>query len=151
MDSNKEKDNENDSDKICPICCQNLDNDIIKLKCGHEYHYDCIFLSYKSNLSCGISYNNYRECPYCRMDGGYLPLKVGYIPQKHIHVRYKEYKNDMINNNFEKWEEYLKKDKCYYILKTGVNSGKQCSKNKKKGCNYCSIHQKKIDSTKIIN
>lgn len=34
------------------------------LKCGHSFHYSCIYLSYK--------YSNNHQCPYCRKDGGFL-------------------------------------------------------------------------------
>ena len=37
---------------------------LTKLKCGHCFHYSCIYLSYK--------YSNNKKCPYCRQDGGNL-------------------------------------------------------------------------------
>lgn len=79
----KEKENS------CTICsCGMEDNDITQLKCGHKYHYDCIKMWYKSIA--GNNYNSgtvaYRTCPYCRQDGGYLPLKEGDIWQKNVHA-----------------------------------------------------------------
>ena len=143
-------------ENICYICHDPKDNELVTLSCGHKFHYDCIFLTYKCNMN--NNYNNSytkRECPYCRSDGGYLSNKVGYLPVKNIHKNYNEYKNDVLNNNFKKWEIYLKSDKCFYILKTGRNSGKQCSKNKCNGGDFCKIHQKKMDEIKsdikIIN
>ena len=36
----------------------------VKLLCGHKFHYDCIFLTYKCNTNQYGSYNKKRECPY---------------------------------------------------------------------------------------
>jgi len=58
---------------ICYICNETciyneneIDTDeekfICKLKCGHIFHYSCIYMSYK--------YTNDKKCPYCRQEGG---------------------------------------------------------------------------------
>ena len=78
--------------QICYICCETLEDNIVTLKCGHSYHYDCIYLTYKANFNNGISSKKKRECPYCRREGGFLDLKIGYMPYKGIHFRYLEYK-----------------------------------------------------------
>ncbi len=64
---------------ICLICgdcinneCNYIDDPImnmsyIKLKCGHSFHYSCIYISYK--------YTNNKKCPYCREDGGDLVIQ----------------------------------------------------------------------------
>jgi hypothetical protein len=42
----------------------NNSNNTTKLKCGHYFHYSCIYISYK--------YTKDKKCPYCRQDGGLL-------------------------------------------------------------------------------
>lgn len=44
----------------------NLDNKTTKLKCGHSFHYNCIYISYL--------YTKDKKCPYCRRDGGSLNM-----------------------------------------------------------------------------
>tara|TARA_Y100000591_G_C21657976_1_gene606301 strand:- start:555 stop:845 length:291 start_codon:yes stop_codon:yes gene_type:complete len=59
---------------ICGICGDLLDSKnsngeiirTIKLKCNHVFHFECIQLSYK--------FNNNKECPYCRQNGGNLHI-----------------------------------------------------------------------------
>ena len=37
------------NEMICSICGEKLDNEYqIKLKCNHEFHYHCIFLTFKN-------------------------------------------------------------------------------------------------------
>ena len=130
-------------DKECPICYDTHDDTSIKLKCGHVYHYNCILTSYKASI-----YNNSRSvriCPYCRNDGGYLILNEGTYPIKGIHNEYNEIEHYLIRNDFSKLQEitqkYIDKTKCNAILKSGVNKGYQCKKNKKKEMNYCHHHK----------
>ena len=64
---------------LCLICGDCIDNEYInvndpemnmsktKLKCGHCFHYSCIYLSYK--YSCN------KNCPYCRKEGGNLIIQ----------------------------------------------------------------------------
>jgi len=54
---NSEKVN-NDEDNDCGICGSALLEDVVKLKCNHMYHYECISLAYKFSHS--------KLCPYCR-------------------------------------------------------------------------------------
>jgi len=48
----------------------------VKLKCGHLFHYWCIkqwYIKIKNNkCRIGMGRYNERQCPYCRLDGGYL-------------------------------------------------------------------------------
>ena len=46
---------------VCPICCENIEeNDVVKTKCGHEFHFSCLLKNFKSNPSTG------EQCPLCR-------------------------------------------------------------------------------------
>ena len=71
------------SDNECSVCYEKLNDTeynvntlsikdpqcTIILKCGHKFHYDCIFMCY---LKCKKIL-----CPYCRQEGGLLPLPEG--------------------------------------------------------------------------
>ena len=123
-----------DLDKLCLICHDDIEEeDMVQLKCGHKYHYKCIYMTYKL-LQGGTK----RECPYCRGDGGYLELKKGTIPQMGIHKEFKAY----VEGNFNLENiEYIE-GKCKHILKTGKNSGTQCTCKPKAGSDYCGRHAK---------
>lgn len=60
----------------CYICgdeikeTDNIENKLTILKCGHKFHYKCIWLSYK--------YTKNKKCPYCRQDGGILNSNIKY-------------------------------------------------------------------------
>lgn len=54
-------------DNDCGICGAELISDVVKLKCNHMYHFECISLSYK--------FSHTKQCPYCRQFGGNLPNK----------------------------------------------------------------------------
>ena len=128
-----ESDNELDLDKLCLICHDEIkEEDNIKLKCGHNYHYKCIFMTYK------LLNSNRRECPYCRGDGGYLELKKGTIPQMGIHKEFKAY----VEGNFNLEDIEFNEGKCKHILKTGKNAGTQCTCKPKPGQDYCGRHAK---------
>lgn len=115
-------DDENDTnEEVCPICLDVLkENDIVELKCGHKFHYNCILDTYKNENKKNIKYKN--RCPYCRSDGGSLPFKEGMLPIKYVHREYEEY---VKYGNIEK---YLVKGVCQAILKSGKNAGCQCKK-----------------------
>lgn len=155
MDTSLDTLNENEKEKEkekCSICYEDLGDDYVALKCSHKFHYNCILLTYKTSFNNinSYSYRRRRECPYCRRDGGYLPLKKGVLPTKHIHREYTKYIEDTKNNNLEKWDKYFISGKCKAILKTGKNAGNQCSKNMKEGSKFCSIHCKKF-SDKVLS
>ncbi|MAE86720.1 MAG: hypothetical protein CMB80_28555 [Flammeovirgaceae bacterium] len=69
-------------DEFCGICLDEFENKPITLKCKHKYCYECILQSYMNNI------NKKRECPYCRSQGGYLPLPPDTKPIKYIHIEY---------------------------------------------------------------
>jgi len=130
----------------CPICYDDNDERLITLKCGHKFHYMCIFETYKNNVKNkhnGKWYNKIRECPYCRLDGGYLELPEKIIPSEYIHREYKEFISYVKNEKLSSLKKYLNPDKCCTILSKGKNKGMQCSKKKNNG-DYCKIHSKCI-------
>jgi len=129
-------------DKECPICYEVHDDTSIKLKCGHIFHYNCISSSYKSSIS--KNNRNIRICPYCRNDGGFLKLLETTYPVKGINYEFYEIEKYLLRNDFNKLQEitkkYIDKTKCNAILKSGINKGYQCKKNKKKELHYCHLH-----------
>jgi len=130
------------SENDCPICYDTLDTNDITIKCGHKFHYNCILNTFKSDVSKNI--RHIRKCPYCRNDSGYLPLIENTYPFKGIHVEYFEIQLYLLRNDFDKIKEitskYIDKTKCNSILKTGLNKGYQCKKNKKKDLDFCHLH-----------
>ena len=100
---------------LCYICSQtfiigDLDpsQSIIKTCCNHFFHYDCLKMAIQNSKT----YQNKRECPYCRKNTGWLPLKNG-IPQKYIHKEY--YQSSLSKNVF-----------CKAIIKSGKKKGQIC-------------------------
>ena len=46
---------------ICTICCENIEeNDVVKTKCGHEFHFSCLLKNMEKNNLTGD------KCPICR-------------------------------------------------------------------------------------
>ena len=135
-----------DDSKLCLICYEDYDeksviNDKTKcvtLKCGHKFHYDCIYMTYKSQKKPKL-------CPYCRKDGGYLSLIPGQAPQQYIHKEYYKIKKNI------QVEIELIPNKCKYILKTGKNAGNQCKFGIKTPCGYCNMHFKIINKNNYIS
>lgn len=134
--SEEEKFESCEPDNECPICLNPInDEDRVVLKCKHAFHYNCIMTIFKNDKS--YYYKTKKNiCPYCRGDGGYLPLRPGVIPLKNIHKEYIEYKS---TGNIEK---YLVKNVCCAILKSGKNAGSQCKKPlSKTSSKYCKRHE----------
>jgi len=133
----------NNMNNMCSICHIDFEKDeknLAKLRCGHIYHYECIFITYKNNKNSTRS-KSIRVCPYCRKNGGYLKLEKANIPIKNIHEEYNIFMNYLMDNNRDKYIEYLDKNKCYAILKTGINKGLQCN-SKPINNNFCKRHNK---------
>ena len=143
--SDIEKEENFDDSKLCRICYDDYNEDesindktkCVTLKCGHKFHYECIYITYKS-------LNGQRKCHYCRKDGGFLPLIPGQMPQQYIHKEYIKIKENMINNNSPIQIELIP-GKCKYILKKGKNAGCQCKFGIKTPEGYCNMHIKKIN------
>lgn len=115
--------------ETCLTCYDNLGKKYIKLLCSHKFHYDCIYNSYKfaKKPVC-------RQCPYCRGNGGWLPLPSGTEPKKNIHREFRRTRHKpVIFHSF----------RCKGILKSGMKKGLQCS-HKAKYNGFCGKHQKQI-------
>lgn len=134
---------------VCPVCCETFDREkesdnIVKLNCGHEYHYNCIFQSYKSAISLN-RYTKKRECPYCRSKGDYLKLMPGTVPIKGIHEEYLSLAGKTVNIKYIR-DKYFVPDKCQALLVSGANKFQQCSKKPCKDAteehNMCATHLK---------
>lgn len=128
----------------CPICYDKLDTTSITLKCNHTFHYNCILNSFKSSITKNTKSYKWRKCPYCREECGYLPLRNNIYPFKNIHLEHYEIEQCLFRHEFDKLkiitDKYINKSKCNAIIKTGINKGYQCKKNKKKNFNYCHLH-----------
>ena len=74
----------------------------------------------------------------CRSYGGYLVVD-NTLPIKGIHENYNLF-IDYIKNNDLKYKTFFNKDKCFAILKSGENKGKQCSSKHKKNSCFCGKH-----------
>ena len=138
-----------DLSNVCNICHEILDNNIITLKCGHKYHHECIYQTFR-HAKLKIEKRKYntlylkeiRQCPYCREDGGYLPITdMPTLPIKYIHKEYSDFINNIRDGNQEGYSVYLNKDKCFAILKTGDNKDSQCGSNPIKGTLFCGRHK----------
>ena len=110
-----------DDTLLCGICNEKIDISYKhKLKCNHEFHYECLYNSFK--------YDWIKCCPYCRSENNVLPLVNGIKKiNKNIHdlTLSKEYKNIP----------------CDSILKTGKNKGNPCNKNCELGYFKCKRHK----------
>lgn len=110
----------------CLTCYESFkdtpDEKVVQLLCSHAFHYDCIYETYKM-YSIKYSYNIQKtqyECPYCRSNGGYLPLLEGMKPEKNIHREY------------EIKAAYLYKYKTWGQCKGICKNGKRCTNKAKK-------------------
>jgi len=157
----------------CLICHKSMteddSDDIWKLVCKHQFHYQCIFNWYKTSSSkIQSGHNNFKPktCPYCRKNGGWLPLKDGVTPLKDVHEEYiipVKPNKKFGKTNHSHCQAFLKttdkfQHKCnkysYYVTFNGtnmychqhINSGgnKQC-KFKKPGNIQCKYYAKYVD------
>ena len=109
----------------CSICGDNLKKEYqIKLKCNHEFHYHCIFLTFKNTKTL--------DCPYCRCESNYLPIVNG-LKKIIGNIHYSHDNEDPPN---------YEKIGCNAILKRGKNKGNKCGKNCKLGYYQCRVHYK---------
>jgi len=116
---------------ICNILM--TEQDEITIKCGHKYHYDCIYNWFKQCINTAIHPNilKMHECPYCRNDGGYLPFNEKYEFNPFIHKK-------LLNKTVRKPVK-SESIKC----SSTTLAGKKCKNTAKNGHTYCHIHIKK--------
>lgn len=108
-------------DKTCSICGEVNDDYLHTLKCGHTFHYQCLYLSFKSDLK-------HKHCPYCRSKNNLLPIVPG--------LKKANYKiHDCTDID-------VMEQRCEAVLKRGPKKGQVCSKNCKLGYKFCGVHFK---------
>ena len=121
----------NEDDSVCLISNQPLEENPIKLVCGHKFNYDSIFNEIKSqknvnHLETQKLYHNELKCPYCRtVQKGLLPSRENYPNVSGV--------------NWPKKYQY-RANKCEYIYLSGKRKGISCGRkcfNK-----YCEAHEK---------
>ena len=138
------------TEEPCYICYEMIKEDeLMTLICNHKYHYDCIIETFRNNKQ-----NSYktRQCPYCRMNTNYLPLRMGYLPIRDIHLEYNNIRKSKIKiEDLESFSIIVNPDKCSMFLKSGPNKGKQCSKNRNDQSIFCTCHKKSKNKDIYIN
>jgi len=126
---------ENNNEKeilTCAICGENNDDVFHKTKCGHIFHYNCLYLSFK-HLQNNI-------CPYCRSTKNVLPIITGLkkiTPSIHFNSSNIIETNDILSNH------HVLMQKCKHEISRGKNKGDMCGRNCKLGYEFCGIHYKK--------
>jgi hypothetical protein len=167
---------ENKENECCGICNDTmiLGNDVHTLKCKHKYHLSCITKWFTSlNKSSEHSNSpNKRECPYCRKNGGWLPLLAGQTPICNVHLEYDKQPSEAklkpkpkkigAKNKFlyvdmailppEESNISEKSNVTPLLCKATTNAGVSC-KNRAKYGSYCGIpcHKKQGITTVIDN
>lgn len=131
----------------CYICGDVIDikeDDLLLTPCNHLFHYDCVYYTFKNNITINGKYS-IRECPYCRKKiKSYLPkFKINEYPYiKGVNCA-----------------SHGQNVTCTAILKSGKKKGMicGCKVNLNTGLKYCGRHKnykppivennkKKIDS-----
>lgn len=124
-------------EKQCYICLDDLDvekQDLVLTRCGHLFHYECIYDTFKANYSINSKHDKEYECPYCRSMVNTLPKYKTYLYPK---LGYNGYYYDC---------------RCSAILKSGKRKGEICNVFvRSDGEKYCGRHKnyKKPLNTKI--
>ena len=135
--------NLNDSDNICLISQELLDDTQIKLKCGHQFNYrplynDLKLHKFKYNYieSYKLACNEIR-CPYCKT------IIRELIPYNKIIKEPPMYGiNTLLNNTHVDSTKFVKKQ-CIALLVKGKNKGNQCCNNVNGKKDFCTRHFKK--------
>lgn len=118
----------------CGICGDLLDSKFVyRLKCNHEFHYECIqksLMTIKSNAN---------RCPYCR--GSFEILEpVNGIKNLKLGIHYKD------PNNIPEYTN----TKCDYLMTRGKNKGNACGNNCQIGFFKCGLHNKHKQATAYV-
>lgn len=129
---------DSDVSETCSICGDTMQYKFTqKLKCGHEFHYDCLLKSYSCHKYPYVIEQN-RNCPYCRTKCDYLPLLNGLnkvIPGIHCPVSKKKENMELLEEQFNV--------KCGHILTKGKRKGEECRKKSYLGYFLCETHFQK--------
>lgn len=127
-----------DNDNLCLITLEPLEQNYIKLLCGHTFNYEAIYLEVY-NQKCKKNYNETQilsvkqiKCPYCRN------IQNKLLPQN---PKFKK-KHGVNSPSYY----CMVQNKCAFILKNGKRKGETCEKS----CfhKYCNIHIKSIEKQK---
>lgn len=118
--------NKDDDEECCGICGDAMSQKYVyKLPCNHEFHYECILKTLKTNKS------TCNKCPYCR--GSFEILEpINGLKGLQYGIHFKTY--DTI-------PEYTNV-KCDHIMARGKNKGNVCGKNCQLGFFRCGLHNK---------
>lgn len=158
---------EETNNRLCLISQEPLEQDYIKLECGHCFNYNNILsevIKQKSHINnCEIQKLSMKQikCPYCRnvqnkvlpyregeslMYGVNYPLKYCMFPNNCSYIftkgKKKGEKCDIPCNSemCKKHTSKPKKPRCIAKLKS--DKTKQCSKFALKDSDFCSVHSK---------
>ena len=129
-----------DDNNCCLITGEILNENFVRLSCGHKFNYDSIFNELKNqrkknNLEVQYVKKNEIKCPYCRsVHNGILP--------------YYEGKEKVVNVNWSNKNKKIYKT-CTAVIKSGKRKGEVCGCRAKFG-DYCGRH-KKLMITNVIS
>lgn len=112
----------------CGVCYTTLDKKKVKLKCGHEFHYECLSKKYSKF-----------ECPYCRTLQSLNSLRKSckaILNSGKICGKTCFYSLGLCSKHLDFQEK-----KCEAILKSGKNKGNKCGKQVyNQNSDYCKRH-----------
>lgn len=117
------------NDTLCAICGSEMDEMFsLKLPCGHEFHYECLYKTFAAVKKTSYKYRNH--CPYCRDKSGFLPIVNGLTRAiQGIHYEQGQEPPD------------IPKVRCQHILVRGKNKGSPCDKKCQLGFTMCKTHR----------
>jgi hypothetical protein len=124
----------------CLICHMNMDKEIVKLKCKHEYHINCLFHNKATNIK-------FIECPYCRSTDNISKYSKKCIA---ITKLTKCNKSTFMDNSLCNSHTNYKPNKCEAVLLRGKNKGSICGKSILLNDTFCSKHIKKKLDLEIV-
>jgi len=145
--------NNNNNNNICLITNEKIhDNYLVKLQCGHTFHYNAIFkeILYNKNTNINNKYckqfklqKNEIQCPYCRnIQDKLLPYREDMEMKKWINcpkkycmnmkqcgtISCKQYTNsEYCNICIKKQEQNKQIKRCISIIKSGKRIGEKCN------------------------
>ena len=117
------------SEESCAICGSEMNEMFsVKLPCGHEFHYECLYKTYASLKKTSYKYRNH--CPYCREKSGLLPIVNG-LARATVGIHYAQGQEP----------PEIPKVRCQHILVRGKNKGSPCDKKCQLGFTMCKTHR----------